>query len=215
MAGELWPERLSINDIPFTVGSSRPGSLNVMVADGQTLRLPNKPRLYILAAAVGGDVPAAFELETAGGRRTVPLTIREWEAPIGQWYSTIRTERMLREVVVPDMLRQTWTERAIADDMVTKFDPKTGAVSGIADIRPAFVKTDEIAWVGTHRHEPGGNQIYVPSYAFLYGFDLPPDVTAVRLPANKQIRIFAMTALDEPPPVRPAGALYTPEIPRR
>ena len=143
------------------------------------------------------------------------MTIREWQAPVGQWHSTIKTERMLREVVVPDMLRQTWTERAIADDMVTTFDPKTGAVSGIEKIRPAFVKTDEIAWVGTHRHEPGGNQIYIPSYVFLYGCDLPPGTTVVRLPVNKQIRIFAVTALNDPKPVWPAGALYAPEIPRK
>jgi alpha-mannosidase len=216
IAGELWPDRLSINGVPFTLGSSSLGALNVMVPDGQTLRLPRMPRMYMLAAAVGGDVATTLEFETASGRQSVPITIREWQAPIGQWYSTIKTERMLREVVVPEMQRQTWTERAIADDMVTTFDPKTGAVSGIADIRPAFVKTDEIAWVGTHRHAPAGDQIYVPSYVFLYGFDLPADVTSVRLPVNKQIRIFAITALTpEPKPVTPAGPLYTPEIPRR
>ncbi|HYN06125.1 MAG TPA: glycoside hydrolase family 38 C-terminal domain-containing protein [Vicinamibacterales bacterium] len=217
MAGELWPERLSINGIPFTLGSSRPGAMNVLVPTGQTLRLPtNSPtRVYVLAAAVGGDVAAMLELETASGLRTMPVTVREWQAPVGQWHSTIKTERMLREVVVPDMLRQTWTERAIADDMVTAFDPKTGAVSGIENIRPAFVKTDEIAWVGTHRHEPGGNQIYIPSYVFLYGFDLPAGTTAVRLPVNKQIRIFAVTAVTVPKPVSPAGPLYAAEIPRR
>jgi len=212
IAGELWSERLSINGVPFTAGSTRPGALNVMVPDGQALRVPRMPRMYVLAAAVGGDVPTTLEFETASGRQSVPVTIRDWQAPIGQWYSTIKTERMLREVVVPEMQRQTWTERAIADDMVTTFDPKTGTVNGIADIRPAFVKTDEIAWVGTHRHEPRGNQIYIPSYVFLYGFDLPADVTAVRFPPNKQVRIFGVTALEEPKPVSPAGALYTPEI---
>ena len=215
MAGELWPERLSIDGVPFTLGSSRPGALNVLVPAGQTLRLGSMPRMYMLAAAVGGDVATTIELQTANGPRTIPVTIREWQGPVGQWHSTIKTERMLREVVVPDMLRQTWTERAIADDMVTTFDPKTGAVSGIENIRPAFVKTDEIAWVGTHRHEPGGNQIYIPSYVFLYGFDLPPGTTAVRLPVNKQIRIFAVTALNDSKPVWPAGPLYTPEIPRK
>ena len=215
MAGELWPERLSMNGIPFTLGSGRPGALNVLVPSGQTLRAPTASRMYVLAAAVGGDVPVTFDLETASGTRTVPVTVREWQAPVGQGHSTIKTERMLREVIVPDMLRQTWTERAIADDMVTTVDPKTGAVGGIENIRPAFVKTDEIAWVGTHRHEPGGNQIYIASYVFLYGFDLPAGTTAIRLPANKQIRIFAVTAVTEPKPVSPAGALYMAEIPRR
>jgi len=77
------------------------------------------------------------------------------------------------------------------------------------------VKTDEIAWIGTHRHEPGGNQIYIPSYVFVYGFDLPVGATAVRLPANPRIRILAATAVREPPATVPAGPLYGAGIPRR
>jgi hypothetical protein len=118
-------------------------------------------------------------------------------------------------VIVPDMQRQTWSERAIADDMVTTFNPATGEVSGIDQIRPAYVKTDEIAWVGTHRHEPGGNQIYIPSYVFVYGFDVPASVTAFVLPSDPRLRIFAVTAVNEPSRTRPAGALYMPAIPRR
>lgn len=219
LAGELWPVQVAINGLTFTLGSSQRGARNVLIPDGQTLRLPpgSPNRLYVLAAAVGGDVAASFGIESAGGTgvREMTATIREWQAPIGQWYSTLKTERMLREVVVPDMLRQTWTERAIADDMVTQFDPKTGAVSGIDQIRPAFVKTDEIAWVGTHRHAPGGDQIYIPSYVFLYGFDLPAGATAVRLPVNSRLRIFAVTVAREPQSVTPAGALYAADIPRR
>ena len=152
---------------------------------------------------------------SAGAGRTASVLVREWQAPIGQWYSPIKTERMLREVIVPDMLRQTWTERAIADDMVTTFDAATGEVTGIDQIRPAFVKTDEIAWVGTHRHAPDGNQIYIPSYVFLYGFDAPAGATTLQLPANPRLRIFAVSAVKEAPGVKPAGALYAPAIPRR
>jgi hypothetical protein len=43
---------------------------------------------------------------------------------------------------------------------------------------------DEIAWVGTHRHEPGGNQIYIPSYVFMYGFDVPAGATLLTLPSG-------------------------------
>jgi alpha-mannosidase len=220
MAGELWPGEIAINGTTFTLGTAQPGARNVLVPEGQTLNLPagaGHNRLYLLAAAIGGDVPATVRVEGPGpgATRELPVLIREWQAPIGQWHSTIRTERMLREVVVPDMLRQTWTERAIADDMVTTFDPKTGAIGGIDEIRPAFVKRDEIAWVGTHRHEPGGNQIYIPSYVFVYGFDLPAGATAVRLPANPRIRILAATAVREPPATVPAGVLYGSGIPRR
>ncbi|HXT68865.1 MAG TPA: glycoside hydrolase family 38 C-terminal domain-containing protein [Vicinamibacterales bacterium] len=219
IAGELWPNEIALNGVAFKMGSTQPGVRNILVPEGQTLQLPAGPglnRLYILASAVGGDVNATMAFE--GGprnQRTQTILVREWQAPIGQWFSTLRTERMLRQVVVPQMRGQTWTERAIADDMVTSFDPKTGVVSGIDQIRQAFVKTDEIAWVGTHRHEPSGNQIYIPSYVFLYRVHIPAGATAVRLPANSKIRIFAATAVREPWGVTPAGALYMPEISRR
>jgi len=219
IAGELWPDQIQMNGLIFKLGSSRPGEKNVLVPDGQTLRLPaggGSNRVYLLAAAIGGDVPIAIDFDGgSGAAREHSILVREWQAPIGQWYSTIKTERMLREVVIPEMRGQTWTERAIADDMVTTFDPATGAVRGIDQIRPAFVKTDEIAWIGTHRHEPGGNQVYIQSYVFLYGLDLPAGTTGVRLPANKQIRILAVTVAKEPASALPAGALYMAEIPRR
>ena len=75
------------------------------------------------------------------------------------------------------MRGQTWTEDAIRADMVTQFDPATGVLSGIEKIRAAFVKRDEIAWLGTHRHAPDGNQIYIPSYFFVYAIDLPRGVS--------------------------------------
>src|SRR2546430_6481959 len=49
----------------------------------------------LLAAAVGGDVPA-----TIGGQN---LTIREWQGPVGQWDSRLKEPRQLREVSVSPM----------------------------------------------------------------------------------------------------------------
>jgi alpha-mannosidase len=207
-----------VNGVPFRLGSSAPGARNVLVPSGQALPLPRGAhnRVYLLAAASGGDVSTTLDFIGAPpDRARHTIQVREWQAPIGQWHSTIKTERMLRQVIVPEMQRQTWSERAIADDMLTSFDPATGAVSGIDQIRPAFVKSDEIAWVGTHRHDPSGNQIYIPSYVFIYAVDVPDGTTAIRLPDNRQTRIFAMTAVRESAPAVPSRPLYMPEIPRR
>jgi len=217
MAGELWPANVTIDGLPFTLGSSQAGVKNILRPAGEKIPLPSGSanRIYVLAAAVGGDVPATFGFASgAGPARTVSATVREWQGPIGQWYSPLKSNRMLQEVIVPDIPRQTWTERAIADDMVTTFDPATGAVSNIDQIRPAFVKADEIAWVGTHRHEPGANQIYIPSYVFMYGFDVPAGATLLTLPSDPRLRIFAMTAVRERSQTTPAGALYMPAIRR-
>ncbi len=201
--------------MPFAFGSAAPGALNVLVPSGQRVALPagSFNRVYVLAAAVGGDVTAPFSFDGGAVRPATPLTIREWQGPVGQWYSPLKDNRMLREVVVPDIPRQTWLEPAIAGDMVTRVDPVTGAVSGIDQIRPAFVKRDEIAWMGTHRHAPDGNQIYIPSYIFMYEIDVPAGATAIRLPANPALRIVAMSAARAVSAVVPARPLYAADLP--
>jgi hypothetical protein len=63
------------------------------------------------------------------------------------------------------------------------------------------------------RHSPLGNEIYLFGYVFKYAIDLPAGATAIVLPPNDRIRIFAMTAANEPaPPVRPASVFYAPEL---
>jgi alpha-mannosidase len=220
LAGEQWPRELVIDGVPFNLGPSAAGTRNVLVPAGGSLTLPTgiTDRVYVLAAAVGDDVSATFGFANAGGEAVgAPKTvmIREWQGPVGEWYSPLKDFGMLRDVVIGEMRGQTWTEAAIRDAMVTSFDPATGTVSGIDQIRPAFVKRDEIAWVGTHRHAPDGNQIYVPSYVFLYAFDVPAGATALRLPANDKLRVFAVTAVREPRGVTLTGPLYARDLPNR
>src|SRR5207244_10186133 len=182
LAAELLPPALTIDGVRFKFGSSAPGALNVLVPMGQTLALPQGSynRVYVLAAAVGGDVTT-----TIGGK---PLTIREWQGPVGQWDSRLKEPRQLREVYMAPMTRgQSWTADAIQADLVVKYDPATGNVSGIDQIRRGFVKRDEIAWVATHRHAPEGNQPYIASYIFAYAIDLPPGTLEVRLPNYPRI----------------------------
>lgn len=216
LAGELLPKQMMVDGIPFKLGSSEPGEKNVLVPKGQVLSIPmgSYDRLYFLAAAVGGDSAMTLGIGGPFQPRRVPITVREWQGPIGQWDSRLRESRLLREVVIPSQSpRQSWTADAIKSDMNVQFDPATGIVTGLDRIHPGFVKREEIAWVGTHRHSPEGNQIYIPSYVFSYEVDLPPGATEVRLPSNGRIRILAMTAAQGPRPVRPAGELYAVDLP--
>ena len=68
---------------------------------------------------------------------------------------------------------QTWTADAIDQDLVVQYDPTSGVLQGIDQIRRGFVKRDEIAWVGTHRHGRDGNQPHIASYIFAYAIDSP------------------------------------------
>ena len=92
--------------------------------------------------------------------------------------------------------------------MVVTWDLATGAVNGIDQIRPGFVKRDEIAWVGGHRHALDGNQPYIQTYLFEYALDLPAGTRDIRLPNDEHLRILAATVVQAPGAVRPAIQLY-------
>jgi hypothetical protein len=88
-------------------------------------------------------------------------------------------------------------EGEVRDGMAVQWDAKTFAVTNLDQLKPAFVKHDELAWIGTHRHSDKGNQEYVMSYVFAYGIDLPAGAKTITLPANDRVRIFAITAVRE------------------
>ncbi len=210
LAAELLPQRLQLNGIWYKFGPSSPGALNVLVPNGQTISLPHGAynRVHLIATAIGSDLTTTMAGQTK--------TIREWQGPVGQWDSRLKEPRQLHEVLVAPMTKgQTWTAEAIQSDLVVSYDAASGTVSGIDQIRRGFVKRDEIAWVGTHRHAPEGNEPYIASYLFAYDVDLPVGVWELRLPNDDRIRILAVTATHEPFRLRPATALYAADLPSR
>jgi alpha-mannosidase len=87
VAGELLPATLVSDDVPFHTGPQEPGQANVLVCCGQKLSLPagDHDRLYLLAAAVGGDREAKFTVDGT----PVALLVPDWAEPVGQWNSRI------------------------------------------------------------------------------------------------------------------------------
>jgi alpha-mannosidase len=212
MAGELLPSELMLNGVGFKLGSTNPGALNVLVPKGDPLTLPRGSynRIYVLAAAVGGDATTTIGV---GAGKPTRITVREWQGPVGHWDSRLKEPRQLREVhVAPMTPGQTWTADAIQADLVVSYDAATGSVSGIDQIRRGFVKRDEVAWVGTHRHTSDGNQPYIASYIFAYALDLPRGAREMRLPNDPRIRILAMTVARAPYHFWPATPLYASDL---
>jgi len=214
LAAELLPQELELDGIPFKFGPSAAGAQNVLVPKGQRLALPSASldHLYILAASVGGDVTTSIGVGSPAAPAERKVTVREWEGAIGQWDSGLKDLSALREPFVPAS-KQVPSENEIRADMVVPWDPQTFALTGIDQIRPGFVKRDEIAWIGTHRHAADRNQPYIMSYVFAYEIDLPAGTREVRLPSEDRLRILAMTAVREPHHLQPAAALYAPELP--
>jgi alpha-mannosidase len=76
-------------------------------------------------------------------------------------------------------------------------------------LAPGYVQKDEVAWFATHWHSRKADEAYEFCYVFKYGLDLPPGATKIVLPKNEKIRIFAMTAVQDPAaPVVAACPLY-------
>jgi alpha-mannosidase len=213
ISGDLLPRQLQIDGVPFTFGSSDAGARNVLVPAGQTLSLPAGAydRLYLVAAAVGGDVEATI----TAGTNAQKLLVREWEGAIGQWDSRLTGPSALREPFVPSRANGTPTTAEVRAGMMIPWDPQTFKVdpADIDRIARGFVKRDEIAWIGTHRHSPEGNQTYIMSYLFLYAIDLPAGTRQVTLPNDPRVRILAATAAAGTPRVRAAGLLYSIDLP--
>lgn len=169
LAGELLPEVIACDGIPFHTGLQFPGQVNVVACEGQRIAFPpgDFDRLYLLAAAVEGDRQAEFLIEPREGP---PLRVAQWvqdyAEPIGQWDSRLMAGQRIE-------------------------DP--------AAILPAYLKHERVGWVGTHRHSPdGANEAYALTLAFLHRLDLPPGARAVLLPRDPGVRILAATLARNP-----------------
>lgn len=195
--GELWPAHLTADGVAFQLGSSAPGVKNMVACRGQNIKLPpgDHNRLYLLAASADGDKAGVFTVHTPAGRAAHTLKIQDWIQHIGQWDS-----RLLHPTVGDG-----------GPQIVSNI--QDGKVVGIERMRPGYVKRDNIAWVGSHRHGPDGDQAYLFCYLFKYRLDLPPGAVSVTLPNDPDLRIMAMTVshntLDD---TRPAGLMFEPEL---
>ena len=196
--GELWPKHLTADGVSFNLGRSAHGAKNMIACQGQTIKLPagGHNRLYLLAASASGDRVGAFTVHTASGHSAAhTLKVQDWSQHIGQWDSR------LAHYSTGDGGTQIVSEI------------RNGKVLGIERIKPGYVKRDNIAWVGSHRHGADGDQAYLFCYLFKYRLDLPAEATSVTLPHDSTIRVMAMTAahntLDD---TAPAGLMYEPKL---
>jgi len=103
--GELVPERIEDATVPFDLGHLGGGAPGVLAPGGELLGIPDGyAELWLLAAAVGGELEAAFVLEGDGSAEpaTVRLRVPDWRAPLfveSRLRSRLRGGGLLGEVV--------------------------------------------------------------------------------------------------------------------
>ncbi len=95
-----------------------------------------------------------------------------------------------------------WNSRVAGGELI--HDP--------ARIEPAYIKRDPVAWVGTHRHGPEGeNRAYEFTQLYVYSLPVPGGrgPHTLRLPEDPAVRVAAVSvARDENADVRAATQLY-------
>ena len=164
------PGTVNSNGVTFRLASATAGN-NAVAAKGQTLSLPEGGgrRVYLLAAAIGGDTPATFQVD---GKPTT-LTIQSWDGYIGQW-DTRLWKGEVRE------LTYDWP-------------------NPIAGLTPGYIKRAPVAWYADHKRlRDGTNDPYQFCYLFQYAIPVPDGAKSLRLPDNPNVRVMAVTVAQNP-----------------
>lgn len=188
---EMLPSQVPFHGVQFQLAPSKTGTLDAVIAKGQTIPLPagSYNRVYVLAASIGGDRKAAFQV----GGKPVEVTVQNWSGFIGQWDNRVWEAT---DTQVP--------ARGGAPAR-TRHDPY-GKMVGL---QPGFVKDGAVAWFASHRHTAeGANVPYSYSYLFAYPIDLPAGAQSITLPNDEQIRILAISAAGETAPLVAAQPLF-------
>jgi alpha-mannosidase len=216
--GHSLPAEMLPNTIPYAGFSFRlaPGAgygkHNAVIPHGQKITLPegNFDRLYLLAAATGGDVPATFLI----GDKTVDLRIQDWGGYIGQW-----DNRIWKQVPAPPPTPEQLAQQAARGGAAGGRGGRAGGggrggqqgprmVDVMDGLIPGFIKPSPVAWFASHRHaSDGSNEPYAYSYLYAYAIDVPAGAKTLTLPTNERIRILAITVTNQGAPARPAQVL--------
>jgi alpha-mannosidase len=204
MPAEMLPTQIEYHGVEFKLAPAATGTPDAVVAKGQTIQLPSGHynRVYILAASADGDKAAAFRV----GEKAVDLNIQDWGGFIGQWDTRLWKNESLRNWAI-SAHHPAWPP----DDMQERERraPSPRYPEDYVGLRAGFVKPAGVAWYASHHHTSDGlNEPYAYSYLFAYAIELPVNARTLTLPDNDQIRVFAISVVEENPELSPAQPLY-------
>jgi alpha-mannosidase len=215
LPAEMLPSQLSYGSIQFQLAPAGLGKPEAVTAQGQTIQLPTGDfnRLYLLAAAYGGDQEATFQVASPSTVSRIGLNIEDWGGYIGQWDTRIWNEKKVEFRVPSEPAPDDKSPRAQRARRIRAYVKEHGPIfrteMEYAGLKPAYVKRAPVAWFASHHHAAdGASEPYSYSYLFAYDLELPAGATALTLPDNKRIRLLAATVAKESPQVTPAHPLY-------
>jgi len=106
LAGELMPDTLEYEDIPFVIGPKSAAANNIVACQGQEIQIPHGAfnRLYLLMAAVGGQQDLLFAVHGT----YIMGWISDYAEPIGQWNNRVSGNLIIED---PDKIAPSYINR--------------------------------------------------------------------------------------------------------
>ena len=204
LPAEMLPATIDYHGVPFELAPAKTGVANAVVARGQTVALPvgHFNRVYILAAATGGDQQAAFQI----GATKANLNIQDWSGFIGQWDTRIWNIPAERDWAL-SANRAVWPPVDMSQREERPIMPRYP--EDYVGLKVGYIKPANLAWYASHHHTAAGlNQPYEYSYLFAYAIDVTGDPKSITLPVNDKIRILAISTANVNPTLFPVQPLY-------
>jgi alpha-mannosidase len=181
IAGELLPDTLTFESVPFVFGPKAAGMKNAVICNGQSISLPvgSYNQLYLLAASMKGWSAGEFIFDKGTKDASEPFRA------LAPDYSTRPGQ---------------WNNRLVADQILE--NPE--------QIAPAYINHQQVGWFGTHRHTAKGeNEAYRFTYLYLIRLNIPSGARTLTLPPEPRLRLFAATVANaNQDQVRAAQPLY-------
>jgi alpha-mannosidase len=204
MPAEMLPATIHFHGVEFKLAPAKTGVPNAVVAKGQSIDLPagHFNRVYMLAAATGGDQIATFQV----GAKKVDLKIQDWSGFIGQWDTRIWNVPAERDWAI-SANHAVWPPADEAEREQRPIIPRYP--EDYVGLKAGYVKTAGLAWYASHHHTAAGlNQPYEYSYLFAYPIEVAGDAKSITLPTNDKIRILAISTAEGNPSIAPVEPLY-------
>jgi alpha-mannosidase len=204
MPAEMLPSTISYHSVEFKLEPAKTGVPNALVPQGQSIALPagRFNRIYVLAAATGGDQRASFQV----GAKKINLNIQDWSGFIGQWDTRIWNVPAERDWAI-SANHPVWPPVDEAAREQRPIIPRYP--EDYVGLKAGYVKTANLAWFASHHHTAAGlNQPYEYSYLFAYPIEVTGITRSITLPSNDKIRILAISTAEENPSITPVQPLY-------
>ncbi len=204
LPAEMLPATINYHGVEFKLEPAKTDVPNAVVAKGQTIALPTGRfnRVYVLAAATGGDQMATFQV----GAQKVDLKIQDWSGFIGQWDTRIWNIPAERDWAI-SANHALWPPADLAEREKRPIMPRYP--EDYVGLKAGYVKTAALAWFASHHHTAAGlNEPYEYSYLFAYPIEVTGDAKSITLPSNDKIRILAISTAEENPSIAPVEPLF-------